>query len=367
MTADIRRFRYLTWITTLLAAGFGNAAEPSTDGGFRPIFNERNLEGWEGDPVYWSVEDGAIVGRSTAENRLIKPNSSYLIWTGGEVADFELRVKFFIERGNSGIQYRSRRLPGGQVAGYQADIQAARRDVTGTLHEQAGRQVLARHGQRVVIDRDGKSRSIDVFGNAETLTSLFRRGEWNAYTIVARGPEITYWLNGRVVLQIVDLKQGKAQQSGILAFQLHWGAPMTIRFKDVRLRVLSDADVPRMHFADTASGRPFSKDPAVVRFQDRYWLYYSLPPFEGKSTPGWSIGVATSDNLVDWTKVSELSNAGEAERNGSCAPGAIVLAGKIHLFYQGNNDNGRSWYLSVVPIDWTNGKPILAPHKLPRR
>ena len=37
---------------------------------------------------------------------------------------------------------------------------------------------------------------------------------------------------------------------------------------------------PRMHFADTASGRPFSKDPAVVKFLDRYWLYYSLPPYE---------------------------------------------------------------------------------------
>ena len=91
---------------------------------------------------------------------------------------------------------------------------------------------------------------------------------------------------------------------------------------------------PRMHFADTVSGRPFSKDPAVVRFRDRYWLYYSLPPYEGKATPGWSIGIATSDNLVDWTKAAELRNSGEAERNGFCAPGAIVLEGKVRLFYQ---------------------------------
>lgn len=334
MTTCVWRFQYLIWISVNLVAGLSGAAETSVLDGFRPIFNGRDLDGWEGDPVYWSVEDGAIVGHSTAENRLNKPNSSYLVWTGGEVADFELRVKFHIERGNSGIQYRSRRLTDGQVAGYQADIQAARREVTGTLHEQAGRQVLARHGQRVVIDRDGKRRSIDVYGNAETLMNLFRRGEWNEYTITARGPEITHWLNGQVVLQVVDQQQGKAQPRGILAFQLHWGAPMTIRFKDVRLRVLSDADAPRMHFADTASGRPFSKDPAVVRFQERYWLYYSLPPYDGKSTPGWSIGVATSDNLVDWTKVGALSNVGEAERNGFCAPGAIVLDGKVHLFYQ---------------------------------
>jgi hypothetical protein len=91
---------------------------------------------------------------------------------------------------------------------------------------------------------------------------------------------------------------------------------------------------PRMHFADAVSGRPFSKDPAVVKFKGRYWLYYSLPPYKGKPTPGWSIGVARSDNLVDWSKVGELRNTGDAERNGFCAPGAIVLGGKVHLFYQ---------------------------------
>jgi len=91
---------------------------------------------------------------------------------------------------------------------------------------------------------------------------------------------------------------------------------------------------PRMHFADTISGRPFSKDPAVVKFKGQYWLYYSLPPYEGKPTAGWSIGVATSHNLVDWQKAGELTNTGEAEQRGFCAPGAIVLKGKVHLFYQ---------------------------------
>ncbi len=61
---------------------------------------------------------------------------------------------------------------------------------------------------------------------------------------------------------------------------------------------------PRMYFADDVSGKPFSKDPAVVRFHSKYWLYYSVPPYEGKSTTGWSIGVATSNNLVDWTKAA---------------------------------------------------------------
>ena len=100
-------------------------------------------------------------------------------------------------------------------------------------------------------------------------------------------------------------------------------------------------DLPRMYFADTVSGKPFSKDPAVVRFKGKYWLYYSVPPYPGKAGKGWTIGVATSENLVDWTKAGELSNTGPAEQNGFTAPGAIVLDGKVHLFYQtyGNRED----------------------------
>ena len=94
----------------------------------------------------------------------------------------------------------------------------------------------------------------------------------------------------------------------------------------------SATPLPRMHWADTISGAPLSKDPAVVRFHDAYWLYYSIPPYKGKTNKGWTIGVAKSDNLVDWQKVGELKNTGEAEKNGFTAPGAIVLDGKIHLF-----------------------------------
>jgi predicted GH43/DUF377 family glycosyl hydrolase len=130
---------------------------------------------------------------------------------------------------------------------------------------------------------------------------------------------------------------------------------------------LCDAvETPRMHFADAASGRPFSKDPAVVKFRDRYWLYYSLPPYETKATPGWSIGVATSENLVDWTKVAELPQVGEAERNGFCAPGAIVLDNRIHLFYQtyGNRERDaicHAWSKDGVHFTGNPTNPIFRP------
>lgn len=90
-----------------------------------------------------------------------------------------------------------------------------------------------------------------------------------------------------------------------------------------------------MMYADASRGRPFSKDPAVVRHRDRYLLYYSLPPFgDGRAGDGWAMGIAESRDLDSWTKAGEILPQQACERNGLCAPAAIALDGKIHLFYQ---------------------------------
>lgn len=86
-------------------------------------------------------------------------------------------------------------------------------------------------------------------------------------------------------------------------------------------------------------GRPFAKDPSVIRFHDHYFLYFSLPAFDPQLAPtnapaGWSIGIAESTNLLDWTKVGELWPEQPCESKGICAPGARVLNGRVHLFYQ---------------------------------
>jgi predicted GH43/DUF377 family glycosyl hydrolase len=87
-----------------------------------------------------------------------------------------------------------------------------------------------------------------------------------------------------------------------------------------------------MMFADVSRDKPFAKDPAVVRFKDQYFMYYSVPP--GNNIIGWRIGVAASKDLVTWTKAGELTIAQDCEKKGFCAPGAIVLQNKVHLFYQ---------------------------------
>jgi len=92
----------------------------------------------------------------------------------------------------------------------------------------------------------------------------------------------------------------------------------------------------RMMFSDTSRlGRPFAKDPSVIRFQGRYLIYYSIPPFGDKRPDdGWAIGIAASRNLVDWEKTGELLPSSDYERRGLCAPNCIVLDGQVHMFYQ---------------------------------
>ena len=90
-----------------------------------------------------------------------------------------------------------------------------------------------------------------------------------------------------------------------------------------------------MLYADTSRGRPFSKDPDVVRFKGGYYMYYSIPPYrDGRENDGWAVGIARSSDLNTWRRIGEILPAGDYEQKGLAAPAAIVFEGKVHLFYQ---------------------------------
>lgn len=89
-----------------------------------------------------------------------------------------------------------------------------------------------------------------------------------------------------------------------------------------------------MMYTDSSRGKSIAKDPAVIRFQGKYFLYYSISPAKEKGISGWGIGIAQSDDMESWVKIAEMDLAGELEKNGICAPGALVYQGKVHLFYQ---------------------------------
>jgi len=99
----------------------------------------------------------------------------------------------------------------------------------------------------------------------------------------------------------------------------------------------------QMMFGDTSrKDLPFSKDPHVIKLGNRYLMYFSIPPFADESNPikGWNIGIAESTDLINWQKIGEINPEGDYESKGLCAPCALVIEGKVHLFYQ-TYGNGR--------------------------
>jgi hypothetical protein len=221
--------------------------------GFQSLFNGKDLTGWAGRPEHWSVEDGAITGRTTGEHPA-KGNNFLIARSGGTnlvLENFELRLSYRIVPngdkgfGNSGIQYRSKDRGNFVVHGYQADFECGT-TYSGILYEEGGRGILAQRGQKVVVRDDsanpGKPR-IEVtgsLGNSRDLQVAIKKEDWNDYVVVATGNHLQHFINGHQTVDVIDEQESKAARSGILALQLHAGDPMTVQFKNIRIKVLNE-------------------------------------------------------------------------------------------------------------------------------
>lgn len=202
--------------------------------GFAPIFNGRDLTGWDGKPGWWKVEEGVLTAESTPD----KPCEAahYLIWRGGEPSDFELVAEFRLSgAGNSGIQLRSRALPNWDTSGYQADM-SGDGSLVGFVYEHA-RGLIAGRGERITMGVDGK-REVAVLGDAAELGKAYQQEAWNTYRIICRGPEITLYVNGTLMCQFTDRDPKHAASRGIIALQMHPGPPMKVEFRNIRLKKL---------------------------------------------------------------------------------------------------------------------------------
>jgi len=220
--------------------------------GFTPIFDGKSIQGWEFDPVYWSVKDGVIVGEITAATLL--KNNTFIIWKGGELGDFELKVDYWIsENGNSGVQYRSDRyteLPYA-LKGYQADIDGANR-YTGQNYEERKRTTLAYRGQRTQINAQPDDIAavggyvannawkglslVNELGDRAALGNLIKKGEWNTIHIVAKGNLMKHYVNGTLMSEVEDADTKNRKLSGLFGFQVHVGPPMKVMFKNILLK-----------------------------------------------------------------------------------------------------------------------------------
>jgi hypothetical protein len=214
-------------------------AQPAAASEAKELFNGKDLDGWDGDPALWSVEDGVITGRTTPQKKL--QHNNFLIWKGGTLKDFELHVKYKIANGNSGVQYRSTDDGNHRVSGYQADIVGGDNDkYSGILYEENRRGILAQRGQKVVIDSEGKKNVVGAVGESDAIMKAIKTGDWNEYTITAKGNHLVQKINGVTTVDVTDEQTAKAAKEGILALQMHVGDPMMVQFKDIKLTELKE-------------------------------------------------------------------------------------------------------------------------------
>ena len=208
------------------------------DSGYELIFDGKTLKGWEGDPRYWRVENGALVGQVTPET-LLKQNS-FIIWRGGETKDFELKVEYRISsNGNSGINYRSIEAPGAPWAmrGYQADIDGQNR-YTGQNYEERGRTFNALRGQITRIPPGKKAEVIGSLGDAKELESFIRKDDWNTCHLIVRASTLIHILNGHVMSVVIDDDTENRRFDGLLGVQVHVGPPMKVEYRNFRIKKL---------------------------------------------------------------------------------------------------------------------------------
>ena len=217
--------------------------------GFTPIFDGTSLKGWDGDPRFWRADGGAIVGETTAENKLTE--NTFVIWRGGEPADFELKLEYRINATNSGIQIRSVHLPaasddgrGGKIQGqwvmkgYQADIDAANQ-YTGQIYEERGRAFLAMRGQFSYIPDGGGPKVLGALqATPDELKAIIRNNDWNQVHIIARGRQITHIINGRLMAVLFDDDPTFFTPKGLLGWSIEGGATGRVSVRNVWLKTL---------------------------------------------------------------------------------------------------------------------------------
>ncbi|REK10538.1 MAG: DUF1080 domain-containing protein [Planctomycetota bacterium] len=220
-------------------------ASASAADGFVPIFDGKSLDGWVGqDMSFWSVEDGAITGTITAEHA--PPMNQYLVYQNELVDDFELKLEFRLTGSttgntNGGFQFRSRLLPGGDVAGYQVDNNFGQPWKV-RLYDEFGRHDLALEGERSRFDAEGAKHVVPL--ELAPGAQDFQLDQWHEYHLVADGPNLSLSINGKLVAVCTDNDPQQFEARGVLAMQLHTGPPMKAQFRNLRLKRLSRGQDP---------------------------------------------------------------------------------------------------------------------------
>ncbi len=214
------------------------------DDGWQTIFDGKTLDGWDGNPDFWRVEDGTITGQTTEEKKT--KGNTFIIWRKGETADFELKLEYKIIGGNSGIQYRSFEVPNEKwvIGGYQGDFEAGE-TYSGILYGERFRGILCNRGQKTVLKKTDGKFAVEVVGSVgdtKEIQAKIKKEDWNSYRIVAKDFHFQHFINDVATADCTDEDTEARRAKGVLALQLHAGPAMKVQFRNIKIKQLKGKD-----------------------------------------------------------------------------------------------------------------------------
>ncbi len=215
--------------------------------GYVSLFDGVSLKGWDGNPKFWRVEDGAIVGESTPQN---PTGNSYIAYRDVVAKDFTLKFEIKIEGdGGSGLQYRSqtgvpwrRPIPANVTAnvgpvnlawmmtGPQADFWPSQIYTGQFYSENTPMGIMSFRGQVVEGAGLGAKRLMGTIGDRAALGALVKMNDWNQYTVIARGGTFIHIVNGQLMAVMVDDDpESSNNQPGLFGIEIEATTKVSVR------------------------------------------------------------------------------------------------------------------------------------------
>ena len=213
------------------------------EAGFKTIFNGKDLEGWDGNPKFWSVKDGTITGTTTSDNPtsgntflIYRPQSGRRLRAPARLQDRRRQLGHSVSQQGS-RQVGHRRLPG--------RLRSRRRLQRHSLRRTRPRNPGHARAERSRSTKAGKKTEQQV-GDAKEIGSKIKKEDWNTYDVIAQGNHLIHKINGDVTAEVIDGQKERRRHDGPLALQLHAGPPMQVQFKNIRIKTGKSAEAAKV-------------------------------------------------------------------------------------------------------------------------
>jgi hypothetical protein len=187
------------------------------DEGFMTILGKGHTDGWRLAENMKITDEGVLVAGT-----MDAPIKSTVYASHDKVLyNFELRAQVKKQgppKTNGGFQFRSEVKDNGQMAGYQADMGDK---YWGRLYDQSrGRGLLGKHEDDVNLKED------------------INWDDWNDYRVVAKGPNIKIYINGKLFTDYTEKDEKFINSKGVIGLQLHGGPPSIRYYRNIRVKEL---------------------------------------------------------------------------------------------------------------------------------